>query len=103
MKLIVKSLREAGFCRLGVKWPAEGTVVDANEYTDEQWERLMKEANLKVERAPEEPVKENGDNDAEPPATSSEGTSESAQDETGDKSAATTKTSGGRKAANAGA
>lgn len=48
MKLQVKSLREGGFCRLGVKWPTEGKVVDASEYTDEQWERLMKEPNLKV-------------------------------------------------------
>lgn len=60
MKLIVKSLREGGFCRLGVKWPAEGKVVDANKYTDEQWERLMKEPNLKVEPVRLEAEEEDG-------------------------------------------
>ncbi|MCQ4142836.1 HI1506-related protein [Vogesella sp. AC12] len=106
MKLQVKSLREGGFCRLGVKWPTEGKVVDHAEFTDEQWERLMKEPNLKVEQAPEEPVAENAGSDTVPPATSTEETSDSAQGETDDKAATTTPTTkgnGGRKAAGAGA
>lgn len=90
MKLQVKSLREGGFCRLGVKWPAEGKVVDSTEYTDEQWERLMKEPNLKVGPASEEPAEEDG------------GSAE-AQGETGGKPATTAKGNGGRKAAGAGA
>lgn len=110
MKLQVKSLREGGFCRLGVKWPAEGKVVDSTEYTDEQWERLMKEPNLKVESAPEDgtgqEVVEEVAGDSLPPAATGEVTGDGIQGEAEKQPAATTQTTkgnGGRKTANAGA
>lgn len=108
MKLQVKSLREGGFCRLGVKWPTEGKVVDHAEFTDEQWERLMQEPHLKVEPAPEDgagqAVEEETGSNLPPLAETGEVTGEGSQGDADNKAAATTtKGNGGRKTANAGA
>lgn len=110
MKLLVKSLREGGFCRLGVKWPTEGKVVDHAEFTDEQWERLMKEPHLKVEQAPEDGagqvVEEETGSNLPPPAETGEVTGDGSQGEADNKATATTpttKANGSRKTANAGA
>lgn len=109
MKVLVKSLREGGFCRLGVKWPTEGKVVERDAFSDEEWERLMREPHLKVEPAPEDATgqtaEEETGNDL-PPAATGEVTGDGSQGETDNKAAATTPTTkgnGGRKAANAGA
>lgn len=110
MKLQVKSLREGGFCRLGVKWPAEGKVVERDAFTDEQWERLLREPNLKVEPAPEggigQEVVEEVAGDSLPPAATGEVTGDGIQGEAEKQPAATTQTTkgnSGRKTATAGA
>ena len=50
-KFLIAATVAAGFWRCGRHFTESGIVVDAAEFTEEQWERLKAEVKLRIEEA----------------------------------------------------
>lgn len=47
----IAAVSALGFSRCGRRFPHEGVIVSANEFTDAEWTRLMEEPNLRISAA----------------------------------------------------
>lgn len=48
MKITVMAIAAAGFFRAGRHWPHKGVTVDQRDFTDDEWERIARDPNLKI-------------------------------------------------------